>query len=100
MRKLDGLRRGAGGKAVDGVRLRVGGNPGRVPGLKKIEILQRRGRDQRTVDCVEGDGCETGLPLCGCASSCCACASACNCAACCAKSTITARNRHFSVRLP
>ena len=35
--------------------MRLGGNPGRVLGLKKIKILQRRGRDQRAVDRMECD---------------------------------------------
>lgn len=52
--ELDGARRGARGKAVASACLRLGENPGRMLGLKKIEILQRRGRDQRAVDGMEG----------------------------------------------
>ena len=55
MRKLDGLRRRARGEAVDGVRLRLDGDPGCALGLKKIEILQRGGRDQRAVHGMECD---------------------------------------------
>ena len=51
--KLDGARRSARRKAVEGARLRLGGHPACALDLEKVEILRCCRREQRAVNRME-----------------------------------------------